>query len=49
MPMYYKEKQNFPVADNLGERGISLPSYPELEKNDVNYIADQLRKFFNDP
>jgi len=48
MPMYYQEKQNFPVADNLGEKGISLPSYPDLEKNDVKYVAYQMRKFFDE-
>lgn len=47
MPMYYKENQNFPVADNLGERGINLPSYPELNEKDVNYISEQIKKFFN--
>lgn len=49
MPMYYEEKQNFPIADKLGRRGINLPSYPDLGKNDVEYIANQLRKFFNEP
>jgi len=48
MPMYFSENCNYPVADNLGKRGINLPSYPDLDENDVKYISDQLRKFFNE-
>ena len=47
MPMYFKENQIFPVADNLGERGINLPSYPGLNESDVNYISEQIKKFFS--
>jgi len=47
MPMFYKENQILPVADNLGERGINLPSYPELNESDVNYISEQIKYFFS--
>jgi len=47
MPMYYDENQNLPVADNLGERGINLPSYPDLDESDVNYISEQIKIFFS--
>ncbi len=39
MPMYAKENQNFPVAIDLGRRGINLPSYPELNEEDVKFIC----------
>ena len=45
--MYYKENQIFPVADNLGKKGINLPSYPGLNESDVNYISEQIKKFFS--
>jgi len=47
MPMYYKEGASFPVAESLAIRGINLPSYPELDESDVNYISEQIREFFN--
>jgi perosamine synthetase len=47
MPMYYKENQDLPVADNLGTRGFNLPSYPELNESDVIYISEQIKKFFS--
>jgi len=42
MPMYYKEGEHFPVAENLGSRGMNLPSWPELTKEQVDYIVKQL-------
>jgi perosamine synthetase len=41
MPMY-ANNGNFPVADELGRRGINLPSWPDLKQNHIDYIADQL-------
>jgi perosamine synthetase len=46
MPMYRKPEQHFPVAESLGARGINLPSYPELEMNDVKYISGHIRNYF---
>jgi len=46
MPMYAAEKSYFPIAENLSCRGINLPSYPSLEKEDVREIANQIRSFF---
>jgi perosamine synthetase len=44
MPMYF-EKSHYPVAEDLGKRGINLPSYPDLRKEDIEYITDKIRKF----
>ncbi len=46
MPMYIKNDVVLPVAESLGERGINLPSYPELIKDDVKYISDITKQFF---
>lgn len=39
----YKPK-DFPVANEIGNRTISLPLYPRLGNNDVRKICDVLRK-----
>ncbi|MBK9099389.1 MAG: DegT/DnrJ/EryC1/StrS family aminotransferase [bacterium] len=46
MPMYVKPDYQFPVAENLGARGINLPSYPQLTKEDVKFISNTIRKFY---
>ena len=40
MPMYYnkKYKNKFPVATQLGKRGVNLPSGPLLTKKDILFI-----------
>ncbi len=47
MPMYIRDFYCFPVADSLGLRGISLPSWPDLNKSQVDFIVEQIRKYFN--
>jgi perosamine synthetase len=39
MPMYAHRFQRHLVAENLGWRGINLPSYPELTTEDIDYIC----------
>lgn len=48
MPMYADKYECHPVAENLGWRGINIPSYPGLDKEDVDYIIDAIKSFFND-
>lgn len=45
MPMYSQKYQKLSVAEKLGWSGINLPSYPELTKEDVQYIVTQIRDF----
>lgn len=45
MPVY-NDKHTFSVAEDISSRGINLPSYPALEKADVDYICDAIRKFY---
>ena len=46
MPMYTKSNYKFPIADNLGTRGINLPSYPGLTKKDIKFISNTIRNFY---
>ena len=46
MPMYKKTGYQFPVAEDLGVRGINLPSYPGLTKEDVKFISNTIRSFY---
>lgn len=47
MPMYSEKYQRHPVAENLGWRGINLPSYPELTSKDVEYICNAIKEFYS--
>ena len=38
--------QRFPVAESLSSRGINLPSYPELTREDVSLICGEIGNFF---
>ncbi len=46
MPMFSQKFQKLPVAEYLGWHGINLPSYPDLKKEQIKYIADTISKFF---
>jgi perosamine synthetase len=46
MPMYSKKFQRHPVAEDLGWRGITLPSWPGLKKEDINAICEAIKGFF---
>lgn len=47
MPMYSKKGLSLPVAEKLGNRGINLPSYPDLKETDVEFICNKIKEFFN--
>ncbi len=40
MPMYNHTYQDFPHAEELSHRGMNLPSWPGLERNQIAHIAD---------
>ena len=46
MPMYYKKGQSFETAEDIALRGMNLPSYPALNKKDVQNICGVIRKFY---
>jgi perosamine synthetase len=43
MPMYSQSFQKHPVAESLGWRGINLPSYPDLTRDQVSEISSIIR------
>jgi perosamine synthetase len=43
---HYATNQSFPIAESLGARGINLPSYPELTRQEVDVICDVIRVYF---
>jgi perosamine synthetase len=45
MSMYSAPGQSFPVADDISSRGINLPSYPALMRDDVTYICERVRDY----
>lgn len=47
MPMYSQKFARFKTAENLGWRGINLPSYPALSEQDVQYVIESAHSFFN--
>src|SRR5262245_50046344 len=47
MPMYSHRYQRHPVAESLGWRGINLPSYPDLSRDDVQYISRKVGEFYS--
>ncbi|MBU0713684.1 MAG: DegT/DnrJ/EryC1/StrS family aminotransferase [Bacteroidota bacterium] len=46
MPIYFSENGKFPVAEDLAGRGINLPSYPDLTEQDVIYITDRIKEYY---
>jgi perosamine synthetase len=48
MPMYCNKFQHLPQAENLGWRGINIPSWPGLKKDDVMFIVNIIKKFFRE-
>jgi perosamine synthetase len=47
MPMFSQRYQKLPVAEYLGWHGINLPSWPDLKKEQVQFIADTIAKYYS--
>ena len=47
MPMYATRFQRHPIAEEIGWRGINLPSYPALTRTDVKNIASIIKSHFS--
>jgi perosamine synthetase len=45
MPMYSDKFQRHPVAEDLGWRGINLPSWPGLMDHQVDLICQEILAF----
>jgi perosamine synthetase len=46
MPMYAQRYQKLPVGEDLGWRGINLPSWPGLTLGQVNEIASAIGEYY---
>lgn len=46
MPMFNSEG-SFPIAQNLSDRGLNLPSFPDLSNKDVVEISGYIKEFFS--
>ena len=44
MPMYSQKYQRHKVAEDIGWRGINLPSYSDLQEEQIAYICEELTK-----
>jgi len=44
MPMY-KTGESFPVAEDLGSRGLNLPSWPGLKDDEIAYICAKIKEY----
>lgn len=41
------EKNSLPVAENICERTVCLPIFPELTEEEVSYVVGMIKNFFN--
>lgn len=46
MPMYKEKVKKYPVAEYLAKRGITLPSYPALDIDQIENIVGIIRNFY---
>jgi dTDP-4-amino-4,6-dideoxygalactose transaminase len=41
------KRGDFPVSERIAAQGLSLPMYPELSNEQVEYVADKIKEFMN--
>jgi perosamine synthetase len=46
MPIHANRYQRHPVAEDVGLRGINLPSWPELSDKQISYVTRAIHDFF---
>jgi len=42
---FYKESTKTPISIDVSKRGINVPSFPQLTKNDVDYISNKIIEY----
>lgn len=45
MPMYAQKFESHPVAQDLGWRGVNLPSYPALDQKSQDFIIESIKEY----
>ena len=48
MPMYSQKYEKHKNAENIGWRGINLPSYPELKTEDIAFICSSIENYYKE-
>lgn len=46
LPQYNNELSTYPKALRLKQEGLSIPLFPELEQEEINYVIQKIRSFF---
>lgn len=46
MPMYSDKYQKHPVAEDIAWRGINIPSFPGLRKEEITFICDTIKNYY---
>lgn len=41
------KKGDFPITEEVAKEILSLPMYPQLQENEVEYVCQLIKKFFN--
>ena len=41
------QKGDFPVTENVAERLLSLPMFPELTQEQIEYVVKSIKEFLN--
>ncbi len=41
------KKGDFPVAEALSDKILSLPMYPGISKKQVSYVCDKIREYWS--
>ena len=47
MPIYSVRYEKHKVAEDIALRGMNIPSYPGLTKENIEFICDKIREFYN--
>jgi hypothetical protein len=42
------ERTDLPVTENTVNKILSLPMYPELTSNQINYVVDTIKSFYSE-
>jgi perosamine synthetase len=48
MPMYVRPGERYPVAEDLAQRGMNLPSWPDLQRETVAEMCECIRRYLRD-
>jgi len=48
VPPYDQPGEDYPVSTRLSKRILSLPMYPELEPDQIEYVAENVNRFLQD-